>query len=234
VKEKTDTSIIIPTFQESENLPELIRQIAGLRTQLTPIELIIVDDDSNDGTEEYITSLNYNWIKLIVRKNQRGLSSAVIEGFKQAQYSVLVCMDADLSHPVETIPQMVEIIQQGDVDFVLGSRFIKGGSVDKAWSTARKFNAWMARTIAKYIINKTDPLSGFFCIKKTTFLSVDFLDPIGYKIGLELMTKCNCKNIVEIPIHFSERYKGKSKLTLKERFKYLVHISRLLKYKYSR
>lgn len=225
-------SIIVPTYQEIENLPELIKKIAQLKTIIDPLELIIVDDNSQDGTNEYIHTLNYQWITLISRKNQRSLSSAVIDGFSYAAYPTLICMDADLSHPVEKIPEMVKHIQQSSVDFVIGSRFMPGASIYEDWNFLRHLNALIAKLLAKPFTAISDPMSGFFCLKKSMLESCASLDPIGYKIGLELIVKCGCKNIMEIPIHFSQRYKGKSKLTLREQGRYLLHIGKLLKYKY--
>jgi dolichol-phosphate mannosyltransferase len=225
-------SIIVPTYQEIENLPILISQIAQLKKQLDPLELIIVDDDSKDGTDEYIAELQYNWIKLISRKNKRGLSTAVLAGFAQASYPILICMDGDLSHPVSVIPEMVKTIQQNDVDFVVGSRFMQGSDIDASWPMLRKLNAAVAKCLARFFTSISDPMSGFFCLKKSTFLTCGKLNPVGYKIGLELIVKCRCKNIVEIPIHFSDRLHGKSKLNWREMFNYLLHLIKLFKYKY--
>jgi dolichol-phosphate mannosyltransferase len=224
-------SIIVPTYQERENLPELIRQVAELKKQIELLELVIVDDNSDDGTEEYINSLQSNWIKLIVRKNTRGLSTAVIMGFQQASYEVLVCMDADLSHPVSAIPEMLKKIQLANTDLVIASRFMLGASIDTAWPLWRKMTAAVAKWLAKPFTAITDPMSGFFCLRKTTFLRCTQLDPVGYKIALELMVKCPCKNIIEIPIHFSERQYGKSKLNGKEYGNYLKHLWKLLNFK---
>lgn len=224
-------SIIVPVYKERENLPELIRQIAELRPQLIPLELMLVDDDSQDGTEEYIQSLQRSWITLIVRKNQRGLSTAVIKGFRKARYDILICMDGDLSHPVNVIPEMVKAIQTANTDLVIASRFMPGASVDKRWSWRRKINAKLARFLAKPFTTITDPMSGFFCLRKSTFLACTHLDPIGYKIALELIVKCPCQHIIEVPIYFAERYRGKSKLTLKQQWYYLIHLWKLRKFK---
>lgn len=228
----TGISIITPTYQERENLPELIRQIAALKNQFAELELIIVDDNSNDGTEQYIHSLQYDWLKLVIRTTKRDLSSAVVEGFHQAKNNILICMDADLSHPVTTIPEMVKHIQNNTIDFVIASRFLKDASISATWSISRRINSSLAKLLAKPLISVSDPMSGFFSLTKKTFLSCQQLDPIGYKIGLELMIKSRCKNIAEVPIHFAERYKGKSKLTLKERLNYLIHLWKLLKFKH--
>jgi dolichol-phosphate mannosyltransferase len=225
-------SIIVPTYQERANLPLLIAQIKQLRTQLQPLELIIVDDDSQDGTEDYIRHLPENWIQLISRKNIRDLSSAVIAGFQQANYAILICMDGDLSHPVAAIPEMVKCIQQANVDFVIASRFMPGARIAASWPLLRRWNAAIAKFLAKSFTHISDPMSGFFCLRKTDFLTYKkHLNPVGYKIGLELLVKCRCKTIHEVPIHFAERHQGKSKLTFRERWKYIRHIARLFNYR---
>lgn len=227
---KPAISIIVPTYREAENLPELIEQLRPLQNDFT-LELIIVDDNSADGTEERLADAE-PWITLIVRHDKRGLSSAVIDGFVAAHNPILICMDADLSHPPSAIPQMVNTLLQNDeIDFVIGSRFVAGGNVDRRWSIWRWLNAAIAKTLARPFTNAKDPMSGFFCLRQSTFNAADNLNPIGYKIGLELIVKCHCKNIAEIPIHFRARQKGSSKLNFKEIMNYLRHIYRLVKYK---
>jgi dolichol-phosphate mannosyltransferase len=228
-------SIIVPTYREIENIPKLVDEIGQLKKNIADLELIVVDDNSQDGTEELIkkNQKRNEWVRLIVRKNQRGLSTAVIEGFNQARYPILICMDADLSHPVDKIPVMLDEIVKPGVDMVIGSRNIMGGKVYDKWSFFRWINAWTAKSLACFFTSVKDPMSGFFCIKKSTLKKAAPLNPIGYKIGLELLVKCSCKNVKEIPIHFSKRYKGKSKLNRKEIFNYLRHLYRLMLFKMS-
>ena len=114
-------TIVVPTYQERENLPLLTERIAAAVSPLEkPYEIIIVDDNSGDGTEEAVAELAEKGypIRLIVRKDQRGLSSAVIRGFREAKGKVLICMDADLSHPPERIPEMIKTLESENVDFV--------------------------------------------------------------------------------------------------------------------
>lgn len=226
-------SIVVPTYQEVDNLHKLIEEISKIKALFDDLELIIVDDNSQDGTEELIekSKERYPWVRLIVRKNQRGLSTAVIEGFNQAKYPFLVCVDADLSHPVDKIPEMMVEISKPSVDMVIGSRNIVGGGVYAKWSFFRWINAAVAKLLARPFTSVKDPMSGFFCIKKTTFQKVEKLNPIGYKIGLELIVRCHCKNITEIPIYFDKRYAGKSKLSMKEILNYLKHLYRLFLFK---
>ncbi len=126
-------SVIVPTFKEAENLPLLIDRLSHLRgNNSMDLELLIMDDDSKDGTEELVASLSQKWIRLVTRTTDRGLSVAVCDGLKRAQGDVIVVMDADLSHPPESIPALVTALMDG-YDFALGSRYVKGGSTSDDW-----------------------------------------------------------------------------------------------------
>lgn len=226
-------SIIVPTYKEAKNLPELVSRIAALDFS-QPFELIIVDDDSQDGTEEIIETLRraHPWIRLMTQKESRSLSKAVITGLENACYSTAVVMDADLSHPPEKIPAMLIALSEPNTDLVIGSRYVKGGTVDESWPLQRKLVSRFCALLARIIVPVRDPLSGFIAIKKELCFSGEKLDPISWKIGLELMMKCNCRNIKEVPIHFSERKLGKSKLNFKEALNYFRHLGRLMVYKF--
>jgi len=228
----SSVSIIIPTYREVKNLPLLIARLANVRQQLElmdayNLELLIVDDDSDDGTEAYIDSLNQSWMRLFVRKQERGLSSAVVKGLILARHEFLVVMDADLSHPPEKIPAMLDILQAG-ADFVIGSRYVAGGTTSADWSVWRRLNSKIATLLAYPLTTAKDPLSGFFALHRATWLRGQTqLNPIGYKIGLELIVKCHCQKIQEIPIDFVDREQGQSKLTWRQQWQYLQHLWRL-------
>jgi dolichol-phosphate mannosyltransferase len=227
-------SIIVPTYLEAENLRELIARLEGVRAQSVPdCELIIVDDDSRDGVERIIEELNRPWIRLLVRRGRRGLSGAVIEGMRQATGDILVVMDADLSHPPEMIPSLVERVVNG-ADFALGSRYVAGGSTDARWSIWRWLNSKTATLLARPFTAARDPMSGFFVLRRATFEQAAPLCPLGYKIGLELLVKCRCRRVEEVPIHFAERTRGRSKLTLRQQWLYLRHVARLLRFRMRR
>ncbi len=230
-------SIIVPTYQESENLPTLIDRIRMAVTPLQmPYEVIIVDDDSRDGTVETVDELTKNGhpIRLIVRKDQRGLSSAVIRGFRETKGELLICMDADLSHPPEAIPAMVNAFDDPQVEMVIGSRYVPGGSTDDQWGLVRWLNSKVATLLAKPFTRIKDPMSGFFAISREVFAKATELNPVGYKIGLELIVKSKSKNIREIPIHFADREFGQSKLNFKEQLNYIKHLKRLADFKFGR
>lgn len=223
----TPVSIIVPTYREVENIPHLIERIRVLReTQDVEIELLFMDDNSKDGSLEAVAAANAPWARLIERDGERGLSPAVIDGFRMAQHPVLVCMDCDLSHPPEALPQMVLALASGQ-EFVIGSRYVKGGSTDDDWGFFRWLNSRIATLLARPLTVARDPMSGFFALRKEDFDRVEELNPVGYKIGLELIVKCGFTNVGEVPIHFSDRVHGESKLTLKEQLNYLKHVRRL-------
>ena len=225
-------TIILPTYKEVDNFPSLIDGIERVKqTSIEHLQLIIVDDDSQDGTIECVEELHKPWVQLITRTEDRGLSSAVIHGLDQCKSEYCIVMDADGSHPPETIPAMVEALQKG-ADFVVGSRYIQGGSTQDGWGVLRWVNSKIATIMARPFTKVKDPMSGFLGFKHKTYQQADDLNPIGYKIGLELIVKCQCRNVVEVPIHFSTRQHGESKLTLKVQIQYLDHVLRLLRWKH--
>lgn len=226
-------SLIVPTFREAGSLPHLIDRIDAARREASlPIELIIVDDDSRDGTVELVESLGKPWVRLIVRQGERGLSSAVIRGLRAAAGQTLVVMDADLSHPPESIPALVAELDRG-ADFVIGSRYAPGGTTDEGWSLFRRLNSRIATLMARPLTRARDPMSGFFALRRAAFeRAAASLNPIGYKIGLELIVKCGCRDIREVPIHFADRRHGQSKLSLKEQLRYVQHLRRLFMHRH--
>ncbi len=225
-------SLIVPTYREAENLPELIAAVGAMRERNgLCLELLIMDDDSRDGTDEAVAQIAAPWVRLIVRKANRGLSAAVLDGFLAATNEILLVMDADLSHPPEAIPALVDAIAAG-ADFAIGSRYVAGGTTDEEWGVFRWLNSRVATLLARPFTAAKDPMSGFFALRRETFTQAAPLSPIGYKIGLELIVKCRCKRIVEIPIHFAQRQRGQSKLTLKEQLRYLQHLRRLFVFKF--
>jgi dolichol-phosphate mannosyltransferase len=229
-------SVIIPAYREAENLPVIIPRLSeALSNAGLEAEIIVVDDDSGDGTTEICRELAQQYpVRLETRRNERGLSSAVLHGLRRARGDVLIVMDADLSHPPEKVPALVEALDEADVDFVLGSRYVPGGSTDEDWGIARWLNSKAATLLARPFTEAADPMAGFFALRRTTFHRADEhheLNPIGYKIGLELIVKCGCQRVREVPIQFSNRLHGSSKLSLREQINYVRHLGRLAEYK---
>ena len=231
--ERCEVSVIVPTYCEADNLPTLIPRISdALNGAGMCGEILVVDDNSPDGTEQVCTGLSAEYpVRLIVRRAERGLSSAVIDGMRQAQGAVLVVVDADLSHPPEKIPELVRAVQCDGADFAIGSRYVAGGGTDEKWGLFRWLNSKVATLLARPLTTARDPMAGFFALSRSKFESATHLDPIGYKIGLELIVKCGCRRIAEVPIFFGNRFRGKSKLSVKEQLNYIRHLKRLYEYK---
>ena len=225
-------SVVVPTYREAGNLPALTRRLfAATRAADLKAELIFADDDSQDGSVELVEALAADYpVRIIVRSGPRGLAPAVLEGFEQATGDVLVVMDADLQHPPEKVPELVECITSGRADFAIGSRFA-GGSVDQNWSLFRRLNSKVATLLARPLTPVRDPMSGFFALGRDTWRHAARLDPVGYKIGLELLVKARCRRVVEVPIAFATRQAGQSKLRLAEQLRYLGHLLRLYRFK---
>jgi dolichol-phosphate mannosyltransferase len=224
-----DVSVIVPTYREVESLPHLIDRLSPLTSRFRSFELVIMDDDSNDGTEALVKKLALPWVRLVIRTKDRGLSKAVVEGLGMARYDTIVVMDADLSHPPEMLPRMVE--ESMAHEFVVGSRYVGGGGVDQGWSFFRWMNSKVATLMARPFTRVRDPMSGFFAFRRTVLARAAALNPVGYKIGLELIVKCDVHDVVEVPIHFSERKFGESKLSPREHLAYVRHIARLAVFK---
>jgi len=223
-------TIILPTYKEVESLPSLLEAVGDVKTNSLPnLQLIIVDDNSDDGTEALIEKLKLPWVRLLVRKDEKGLSTAVIRGLKEAESEFCVVMDADGSHPALAIPHMVDALVRG-ADFTVGSRYVPGGSTQDGWGVLRWANSKIATIMARPFTTVKDPMSGLLGLRHSTFSSAKNLDPVGYKIGLELIVKCGCNNVVEVPIDFRTRQLGESKLTLRVQWEYLQHVIRLLRY----
>ena len=228
----TPFSVIVPTYREAENIPLLLAELDVLRqANDLKFEVLFIDDDSNDGSVEAVKESGFDWARIVVRKGERGLSTAVIEGFRQAQHPVLICMDCDLSHPVDRIPSLILMLASGQ-QMAVGSRYILGGSTDDDWGLFRWLNSRIATILARPLTRIKDPMSGFFSLRRSDFQRAEDLNPVGYKIALELMVKCGFQNVGEVPIAFSDRVHGESKLSLREQLKYIQHLRRLYIHKF--
>jgi dolichol-phosphate mannosyltransferase len=225
-------SLIIPTYNEKENIQKLIKKVQEefIENNIDG-EIIIVDDNSPDGTGRILEDLKNKQsnLKIIHRKGKLGLSSAVLDGWKVAEGEILGVMDADLSHPPEKIKELFRAIENGEADFTIGSRYIKGGKIE-GWNLKRKLMSKTATLLSRIYTKVRDPMTGFFMIKSKVIKNVD-LDPKGFKILLEIIIKGKYKNIKEIPITFINRIEGKSKAGTKEIFYYLQNLARYLPYK---
>lgn len=226
-------SIIVPTFREAENLGPLMQRVfdavdrAGLAA-----EMIIVDDNSQDGSAAIVEAARAEHdVRIVVREQERGLSTAVLRGFQEARGPVLLVMDADLSHPPEKIPDLYRAVAEGGADFAIGSRYVEEGQT-RNWPWLRKLNSLGATVLARPLTAARDPMAGFFCLPRRVWETADELSPLGYKIGLELLVKGRCRSLKEIPIEFADRHAGQSKLNARQQWLYLRHLWRLYGYRY--
>jgi dolichol-phosphate mannosyltransferase len=228
-------TVVVPTYKEAENIPVLVKRLcAAFASSQHNCSIIIVDDNSRDGTQNIVTNLSSEYpVKLHLREKERGLSSAVLAGFERADGEIFVCMDADLSHPPEKVIEMCDIISSGEADFVIGSRNVPGGSAD-SFNFYRRSNAFLARMLAFPLARISDPMAGFFAFRSQLYTTdlISQLNPVGWKICLEILVKMNPGRVREIPIIFEERLYGCSKLSFKEQINYLIHLKRLYCYKF--
>lgn len=229
---KSAVSIIVPCYKEAKNIEELSARIEKISHSFAKMELILVDDNSQDGSLELVEKLKLKlpWLSLVVRTSDRGLSSAVLEGFRRASCENLVVMDADLSHPPEMIPEMVQALLEPEYQMSLGSRYVPGGAIEEGWSVLRWLNSWGATLMARPLVKVRDPMSGFFAVTRSQLDHASGYEAIGYKIFLEVAVRSKCKNVKEIPIFFSERKNGESKLSFKVQMEYLAQLIRLSKF----
>jgi dolichol-phosphate mannosyltransferase len=229
-------SIIVPTYREAENIHPLVQRIRAALDAAGGYEIVFVDDNSNDGTEEKVEEVRQAGapVRLIVRKDQRGLSSAIFRGFRESRGDLLLCMDADMSHPPESIPMMLQTLEQEKADLVVGSRYVRGGGIEKGWGAYRWLNSQVALWLARPLSKVRDSGAGFFLLPRRVFEEGRNFNPIGYKALLEISVKCPCRKVVEVPIQFADRKFGESKLNLREQILYLLHLKRLYDYRFPR
>lgn len=224
-------SIIVPTYNEFDSVSPLISKIDDVLSG-RDFEILFVDDDSPDGTAAKVISLSDSYpVKAIVRKEgKRGLAPSVVEGLDHVSGDIVLVMDADLQHPPEAIPDLVNEIVNG-ADIVVASRYIPGGRVP-GLSPLRKLASRGATLLAHLMLPRVrsikDPMSGFFAFKRNVVAGIE-LKPIGFKILLEILTLGKYETSKEVPIEFGARDRGESKLNLREQIHYLKHLFSLFK-----
>jgi dolichol-phosphate mannosyltransferase len=258
-KKETTMSIIIPTYNESENISKLIEAIKDNLPYDIFTEIIVVDDNSPDGTgrivENYVQdvvsiknrSISRHYpennlksddnignclIKVIHRPNKRGLISAILQGIESSTGQNILIMDADFSHPPETIPRLIDELLQDPNCIVIASRYISGGSI-MGWPYKRRILSSGAAKIARHslnVCNVKDPMSGFFALPRHVIKNIHF-NTRGYKLLLELLVKVNESiRVKEIPYTFTDRKSGESKLDFNVVFDYAKSVWYLYRY----
>ena len=227
-------SIIVPTFREAANIPRLAERIdAALSRTKIAWELLLVDDNSEDGSEAVVAELAHRLpVRMVTRRQPpRDLSLSVIEGIRLCRFDRLVVMDADLSHPPERIADLLAALDS-ECDMVVGSRYAPGGVVDRTWSAWRVLNSRVATALALPLVSCSDPMAGFFATDRRLLPDLQTLQPIGYKIALELMVRGRLR-VKELPIDFRDRSLGASKMNWRQQLNFLRHLYRLYRFKFS-
>ena len=231
-------SIVVPTRNEAANvLPLVTRTVQALGRVDAPFEILFVDD-SDDETPAIIRGLpDASAVRLFRREAPErtgGLSGAVLSGFDRARGDVLVVMDADLQHPPELLPDLVQPILDGDCDLAIASRYLPGGSSGGLHGRYRHAVARSARLAAQAVVPRgrrvSDPLGGFFAVRRDVVRGVA-LRPTGFKILLEIIVRGAWSDAVEVPYTFSERLGGESKAGLREGLRFGRHLARLAWYR---
>jgi dolichol-phosphate mannosyltransferase len=226
------TSVILPTYEEAMNLPVVLPAVAAaLRSPRTPFEVLVVDDSSPDGSAAVAGATAERLglpVRVLLRHGPRSLSSAVIAGARAAKYRCLAVLDADLSHDPAVLPDLVGPVQEGEADLVIGSRYIRRGAIVE-WSPLRHGLSRLGTVLCRRLSGVHDPLSGFFACRRGLLDGSELpLRPRGYKILLEILARGRGKlEVREIPIVFSDRVRGRSKLGLAQNLEFLGQVAGL-------
>jgi dolichol-phosphate mannosyltransferase len=221
---RTFVSIIVPTYNEADSLPRLVERLAKALAG-AKWELVVVDDGSPDGTANIADRLAATHPVLVIRRpGKAGLASAVLAGFDAARGDALLVMDADLSHPPEVVPDLVRALENG-ADLAVGSRYVAGGGTED-WPLKRRVVSRVACLMGNVLVPIRDSTSGFFAMRRSVVDGVK-LNPIGFKIGFEVMARGRYKKAVEVPYTFRDRELGKSKFGQREIGQYLVQLGQV-------
>jgi dolichol-phosphate mannosyltransferase len=226
-------ALVVPTYNERDRLADLVRTIFDVYTKSgIDGELVIVDDNSPDGTGALADELALRYpVTVRHRAGKLGLGTAVIDGFHAAHAEIVGVIDADLSHPPDLVPRMLRIMQEAGADIVIGSRYIRGGGTSN-WDLSRLLMSRFACLLARGLTPVRDVTSGFFLIRRDLARGVT-ISAGGFKICLELLIRSAPKLVVEVPYVFTGRTAGQSKMNLKEAAGYLTQLNDLRAFKRS-
>ncbi len=227
-------SLVVPTYEEKANIQRLVERTgASLARCGEEYELIIVDDGSPDGTSEEVRRLAADgrpWLRLLVREHDRDLSTAVVAGWRIARGDILGCMDADLQHPPEILPTLFAEMRRTGAKIAVGSRHLREGGM-RDWGVGRRLISGIARGLSNAALpgllrTVSDPMSGYFLLQRSV-LAHTAINPIGYKILLEVLARGNYSRVAEVPFIFEKREKGGSKMDARTALRFLMHLQRL-------
>ena len=226
-------ALVVPTYNERDRLADLVSTIFDVYAKAgIDGELVIVDDNSPDGTGPLADELALRYpITVLHRPGKLGLGTAVIDGFNAAHAEIAGVIDADLSHPPDLVPRMLRVMQDSGADIVIGSRYVRGGGTSN-WELSRLLMSRFACLLARGLTPVRDVTSGFFLIRRDLARGVT-ISAGGFKICLELLIRSAPKLVVEVPYVFKGRTAGQSKMNLKEATGYLTQLRDLRAFKRS-
>lgn len=215
----------MPTYQERANVATAVKTASAALAGI-PHEIVVVDDASPDGTADVAEGLAAEGVpvRVVRREGERGLARAVIAGFRATRGEIIVCMDADGSHPADLLPALVRQVEDG-ADLALASRYAPGGRVE-GWPWRRRAVSRAATRLAAHLTQVQDPMSGYFATRRGVIDGVE-LDPRGFKIGLDLLVRAKPARVVEVPFVFRDRERGRSKLRAGVYAEYVAHLWQL-------
>ncbi len=226
-------SLVIPTYNESANIAELLSRLTVMLDVMLPgrYEMIVVDDDSPDRTWEVVSELapRYPYLRVMRRVGERGLSTAVVRGWQVSRGDALGVIDADLQHPPEVLAELVREVENG-ADLAVASRHVERGGVSD-WKLSRRLVSRGAQALGLLLLPSVlrrvkDPMSGYFVVRRAA-IQDRALSPVGYKILLEVLGRGDVDTIKEVGYVFRERAEGNSKVTTTIYLQYLQHLAKL-------
>ena len=230
---QADLSLVIPTYNERDRLAELVDSLYRATGDTFALEVVIVDDNSPDGTGQIADELGAKYpLKVIHRAGKLGLGTAVVAGFGIASAEIVGVMDADFSHPPALVPKMYAGFKATNADVLVASRYIPGGSTPN-WPFSRKLMSRVACLLARPLSPIRDAASGFFLIRREIARRVD-IKAGGFKICLELVVRGWPTRLVELPYRFDDREAGESKMSKREAAGYLVQLKDLYLLRWSK
>ena len=222
-------ALVVPTLNEAENLPLLLDRVREvLQPTNLPYEILVVDDNSQDGTHAIVRALALqdSRIRLLVRHNARGLATAVVHGWQNTDADLLGVMDADLQHPPQLLPTLLAQARQHDL--VVASRYLESKSVN-GWNALRSAMSRLSTAISAPLLRRVrvkDPMSGYFVVRRSAIDGAR-LEPVGFKILLEVLVRGRIRTAKEVPFHFGLRHAGKSKASARVAWQYFSQLRKL-------